>query len=115
MSYTVSSSSALDLPTPLARVLEQTETVQGVVEQSADELLVIHAVLKQELPENLQTGDVAQALQRTDELEIKISDTAQELAQVNAVLAQEIDQRVDLERELAATKAALVLARDQVT
>ena len=115
MSDTVSSSSALDLPTPLARALEQTETAQGVVEHSADELLVIHAVLKQELPENLQTGDVAQALQRTDELEIKISDTAQELAQVNAVLAQEIDQRVDLERELAAIKAALVLARDQVT
>ena len=115
MSDTVSSSSALDLPTPLARALEQTETAQSVVEQSAAELVVIHAVLMQELPAHMQTGDVAQALQKTDELEIKISDTAQELAQVNAVLAQEIDQRVDLERELAATKAALVLARDQVT
>ena len=105
---------ATDPPTPLARALEQTETAQSVVEQSAAELVIIHAVLKQELPENLQTGDVAHALQRTDELEIKINDTAQELAQVNEVLAQEIDERVDLERELAATKAALVLARDQV-
>ena len=113
MSDIVSSSSALDLPTPLASALEQSETAQSVVEQSAGELVIIHAVLKQELPESLQTGEVAHALQRTDELEIKINDTAQELAQVNKVLAQEIDERVDLEHELAATKAALVLARDQ--
>lgn len=106
-------SSAIEEPTPLERALEQNETAQTVVEQSAAELVIIHAVLKQELPENLQTGDVAHALQRTDELEIKINDTAQELAQVNEVLAQEIDERVDLERELAATKAALVRAIDQ--
>ena len=97
----------------MERALEQNETAQTVVEQSAAELVIIHAVLKQELPENLQTGDVAHALQRTDELEIKINDTAQELAQVNEVLAQEIDERIDLERELAATKAALVRAIDQ--
>ena len=113
MSDTVSSSSALDLPTPLARALEQTETAQSVVEQSAAELVVIHAVLMQELPAHMQVGEVAHALERTDELEIRIHDTAQELAQVNKVLAQEIDERVDLEDELAATKAALVLARDQ--
>ena len=113
MSDVVSSPSALDLATPLARALEQTETAQRVVEQSADELVIIHAVLKKELPESLQTGEVAHALQRTDELEVKINATAQELAQVNKALAQEIDERVDLEHELAATKAALVQARDQ--
>ena len=98
---------------PLERALEQNETAQAVVEQSAVELLVINTVLKQEIPDDVQTGDVAQALQRTDALEIKISDTAQELAQVNEVLAQEIDQRFELEQELADTKAALVQAKDQ--
>ena len=107
-------SSANDAPNPLARALEQTETAQSVVEQSAAELVVIHAVLMQELPAHIQIGEVAHALQRTDELEVKINDTAQELAQVNKALAQEIDERVDLERELAATRAALVLARHQV-
>ena len=106
-------SSGIDAPTPLARALEKNETAQNVVEQSAAELVMIHAVLKQELPDHLQTGEVAHALQRTDELEVKINDTAQELAQVNEVLAQEIDERVDLELELAATKAALVRARDR--
>lgn len=108
-------SSAAATPTPLARALDQNETVKEAVEQSADELLVINTVLKQEIPDHVQTGEVAQALQKTDELETKINDAAQELAQVNEALAQEIDERADLERELAATKAALIQARDQLT
>jgi C4-dicarboxylate-specific signal transduction histidine kinase len=93
--------------TPLERALDQNEHALNTVGQSATELLVIHTVLAQEIPDRLQTGDVAQALQRTDELETKISDAAQELAQVNEVLAHEIGERVDLERELVAAKAAL--------
>jgi len=114
MSVPAPQSSASQFPTPLARALEQNETALDSVGQSAVELAVIHAVLKQEIPDHVQIGDVAQALQRTDELETKISDTAQELAQVNEVLAQEIDERADLERELAATKAALVQVKDDL-
>ena len=113
MSEQPSTSSPTAQPTPLARALDQNETVKDTVEQSAAELLLINAVLKQEIPDHVQTGEVAQALQKTDELEIKINDTAQELAQVNEVLAQEIDERADLERELAATKAALAQATDK--
>ena len=76
---------------------------------------MINAVLKQEIPHHVQTGDVAHALQRTDELEVKISDAVHDLAEVNEVLGQEIDQRVDLERELAETKAALVEAQNSLT
>lgn len=95
---------------PLAQALDMNEAVKDVVEQSATELVVINAVLKQEIPDHIQVGDVAQALQRTDDLEVKITDTVQELAQVNEVLAQEIDQRVELEKELAETKVALAEA-----
>ena len=73
---------------------------------------MINAVLKQEIPDGLQVGDVAYALERTDELEVKITDIAQELAEVNEVLAQEIEQRVDLERELMQTRAALASAQN---
>ena len=83
------------------------------VEKSADELLLIHAVLKQEIPDHAQSGAVVKALEKTDALETKISDAAHELAQVNQVLAQEIEERVDLEDELAATKAALQKAKSQ--
>jgi C4-dicarboxylate-specific signal transduction histidine kinase len=94
-------------PSPLAGALNQNQTVQSDLEDSAAELLLIHAVLKKEVPEHVQTGEVADALQKADDLETKISDTAQDLAEVNGVLAQEIDARADLESELTATKAEL--------
>ena len=107
-------SSPAEVSTPLARALDQNETVKDTVQQSAAELLLVNAVLKHEIPDHIQTGEVAQALQKTDELENKISDTVEDIAHVNQVLAQEIGERVDLERELEATKAALAQARDQL-
>ena len=98
---------------PLERALDQNENIKAAVVQSADELLVIHAVLQQEIPAHVQTGDVAQALQKTNALESTIQDTAVDLAQVNQLLVQEINERDALERELAATKAALAQAKDQ--
>ncbi|WP_092001590.1 hypothetical protein [Polaromonas sp. OV174] len=97
--------------TPLERALDQNEAVKDTVAQSADELLVINTVLKQEIPDQLQTGEVAQALQKTDQLEIRIQASAEDLAQVNQVLEQEIDERASLEKELKKTKAALAQAK----
>lgn len=95
---------------PLVRALEQNEAAAGAVEKSADELMVINAVLQQEIPEHAKTGDVAHALKKTDQLEVQIQDTAQELASVNVALAQEIAERNELEDELAITKALLAKA-----
>ena len=92
---------------PLQRALDQNVAATATVMQSADELLVINTVLKQELPDDVQTGEVAQALQKTDALEVKIHDTAQDLAEVNQALSQEIAERTALEQQLAATQAAL--------
>lgn len=108
-----SSSSATPAAVSLVRALDQNEAVRETVEQSANELLVINAVLKQELPNEVVAGEVAQALLKTDELETRIHESAEDLAQVNQVLAQEIDERAGLERELARTKAALVKARSE--
>ncbi|MDB5891483.1 MAG: hypothetical protein JWP47_2314 [Polaromonas sp.] len=88
------------------------EAVKEKVEHSAAELVVINAVLKQEVPPEVQTGDVAQALEKTDLLEIKINEAAQELEEVNKVLAEEVEQRRSLERELAEVKTALVEASE---
>ncbi|MBA3595746.1 MAG: hypothetical protein M3Q12_09760 [Pseudomonadota bacterium] len=98
---------------PLSRALDQSESVQETVEQSANELLVINAVLKQNWPNEVQAGEVAQALRKTDELENRIHDSAEDLAQVNQVLAQEISEREELERELARTKVALSRAKSE--
>ncbi len=100
-------------PSSLERVLVHNEAIQDTVEQSAAELCVIHAVLKQEVPAHVQTGDVAQALQKTDELESRIQSSADDLAQVNQALKEEISARADLERQLASTQAALDQAQGQ--
>lgn len=109
--HSIASSSAG--ATPLERALDQNEAVKDTVEQSANELFVINTVLKQELPNEAQSADVAQALRKSDELETKIQESAEDLAQVNQVLEQEIDERADLERELEKTKAALANAKAQ--
>ena len=95
----------------LTLALGQNETIQEAVEQSATEMVVINAVLKQEVPEELQTGDVAQALRKTDELESRMQTSADELAHVNEALKHEIGERAELERQLAQTEAELARAR----
>lgn len=98
---------AKDSPKPLVKALHQNGFVKETVKQSADELLVINAVLKHGIPDHAQTGDVAQALEKTEAIEDKIQTSAEELASVNKLLENEIDERIDLERELLSTKAAL--------
>lgn len=97
--------------TPLARALDQNEAIKDTVEQSASELAVINAVLQQELPNPVVKGEIAQALKKADAMEGRIQDAAQDLAEVNQALEAEIGERVDLERELEATKAALADAK----
>ena len=46
-----------------------------------------------------------------EQLEGKIQESAADLAHVNELLEQEIGERADVERELAATKAALAKAQ----
>lgn len=94
-------------PSSLERALDHNTSIKDAVEQSAAELCVIHAVLKQEVPVHLQAGDVAQALQKTEELEGRIQSSADDLAQVNDALKQEITERAELEHQLALAQAAL--------
>ena len=93
--------------TALARALEHNESIQETVEQSAAELCMISTVLKQEVPAQAQTGDVAQALQKADEIENRIQSSAEELAHVNQLLKDELKAREELERQLALTQARL--------
>lgn len=90
------------------QALHQNDSVQETVKQSADELLVINAVLKHNIPDEVQRGDVAQALEITEDIEDRIQTSAQELETVNKLLEHEIDERIELERDLLATKAALL-------
>jgi C4-dicarboxylate-specific signal transduction histidine kinase len=102
------SESAVSSHTPsLARARDQSAAIQGTVQDSASELAVINAVLKQELPDALQKGEIAQALQKAEEMEGRIHDAAEDLNEVNQLLEDEIGEREYLERKLEATQAAL--------
>ena len=95
---------------PLAQALEKNDSVEESVKQSADELMLVNAVLQLEIPGRAHSEDVAVALEKVDDIKEVIQESAQELATVNELLEGEIDERIDLERELMATKAALARA-----
>ncbi len=102
------SSVSISSARPLVKALHQNNTVKETVKKSADELLVINAVLKHGIPDHAQTGDVARALEKTEVIEDTIQASAEDMGTVNTLLEHEIDERIILERELLATKAALV-------
>lgn len=95
---------------PLLKALHQNDGVEEVVKESADDLLVVNAVLKKGIPVQVQTGDLAQALEKTEHIEDKIQESADELTEVNQLLKHEVDERIALERELLAAQIALAEA-----
>ena len=96
---------------PLVQALAQNGAVKTTVEQSADELLVVNAVLQKSIPGKAQSHDVAVALQKSENIGDAIAESADELQAVNELLAHEVDERILLERELLKTKAALAKAQ----
>ena len=96
---------------PLVQALAQNDAVKATVEQSADELLVVNAVLQKSIPSKAQSHDVAAALHKSENIGDAIAESADELEAVNELLAHEVDERILLERELLKTKAALAKAQ----
>ncbi|MGJ7495976.1 hypothetical protein ACSFA8_12920 [Variovorax sp. RT4R15] len=92
---------------PLDAALAQTQDVQARLNSGAQELFVIKEVLKQELPADARTGDVAQALEKHDALEEAVQECADDLEDVSQALAQEVARREKLEKKLTETRADL--------
>lgn len=81
--------------TSLDRTLQKSEQVAVDVQRAADNLAVVNTVLEQELPEEVQVGEVAQAIEHTNQLEEKLTRSAEKLAEVNAALSKEIEKRLE--------------------
>ncbi len=94
--------------TSLDRTLAKSEQVAADVKRASDNLAVVSTVLGQELPEEVQVGEVAQAIEHTSQIEEKLAKSAQKLAEVNAALSEEIEKRLEVTAErdesLALTK-----------
>ena len=93
-----------DGPT-LDQAAGKTGAVAADVQRASEDLLVINTVLEQELPDELQVGEVAQAIEHTGHLEKKLAESAESLAEVHAVLAQEVEKRKVVTAQRDASRA----------
>jgi hypothetical protein len=85
--------------TSLHRTLQKSEQVAADVQRASDNLAVVNTVLEQELPQEVQVGEVAQAIEHTSQLEQKLAKSAEKLAEVNAALSEEIEKRIEATAE----------------
>jgi diguanylate cyclase (GGDEF)-like protein len=76
--------------TSLARVLEQSEHVKNLVEESAEALSSCNKVLKQELAHEDPPPCIENALEKSEAAESKVQEASNELTDVNRALEGEI-------------------------
>ena len=93
--------------TLLDDALSKTQKVQERLTSGAQEIFVLGEVLKQELPADVVTGDVAHALEKHDALEEAVQECADDLEDVTKALAKEVAQRELLERKLQEAEQAV--------
>lgn len=94
-----------DVGDDLKRPLQKTQAVSADLESASSHAMVIGTVLAQELPQDVQVGEVAQAIEQTEELKDKLAESAQTLTEVSAELEQEIEKRHEAAKQLDASRA----------
>lgn len=70
----------------LESAIDKAKEVAAEIQQAADNLAVVNTVLQDQIPEDIQTGEVAQALGQSDEVEKTITKSAEVLNEVNTEL-----------------------------
>ena len=86
----------------LTKVLGQTKEVKGLVDEAAQELSSVNAVLKQELEVLQPPPGIEKALEKSEAVENIVQDAADKLSIVNAALKDEVHERHALEVQLVA-------------
>ena len=89
----------------LLETLEKTEAITADVQHASQQLAVVNVVLEENLPDEVQVGDVAQAISQTGELEKKLAESAQALAEVSQALEYEIEKHEEAVAQLADARA----------
>jgi len=78
---------------PVQHALDQSKDVKQAVEQAADELAVVHAVLDKEVAEAERSEEVDRAIAQTDRIEKKLSASAERLERVVETLDAEVRKK----------------------
>ncbi len=98
----------------LENAQKKTRAVKAEIERAADQAAVIGTVLAQELPDEVQVGEVAGAIEQTEALEEKLTKSAEALADVTAELEQEIAQGRATAKKLDQSEARVERLSDQI-
>lgn len=102
------------MTSPLASVLNDSEQIQVKVEECAQELSSVNAVITNEIIDHLPLALIEQALQQSEQVEDKVQECADDLSLVNQALTDEINQRRKLERKLAVSQFELADTRAEL-
>lgn len=95
----------------LTKVLDKTEHVKDLVEQSATELATINQSFKQEMALAAPSLNLHKALERSRAVEQKVQDASGKLAIVTHALEAEVTERQELHLQLAEATELEVIAR----
>jgi len=86
----------------LTKVLVQSEHIENLVKESAEELSSVNAGIKEEIANQDSPSALEDALEKSEAVEGKVQDASDKLSVVNLALKEEIEERHLLEGKLAA-------------
>jgi len=86
----------------LTKVLVQSEHIENLVKESAEELSSVNAGIKEEIANQDSPSALEVALEKSEAVEGKVQDASDKLSVVNLALKEEIEERHLLEGKLAA-------------
>lgn len=96
---------------PLKKALDQNEEIQENVEESAEKLSSVNAVLKNDDKVTPPFPTVEEVIAQNEEAEKKVAKAAEDLEQVNTQLTQQVAERTDIESELRQIKKDILKLR----
>ena len=86
----------------LTKVLVQSEHIENLVKESAEELSSVNTGIKEEIANQDSPSGLEDALEKSEAVEGKVQDASDKLSVVNLALKDEIEERHSLEGKLAA-------------
>jgi diguanylate cyclase (GGDEF)-like protein len=98
----------------LVDALTHSAQIEARVEECADEISSISALLKEDITPQNALRDAEQALAQSEQVRQKIEQCAEELHSLNAALSQEMRERRKSERALAGMQVRLIGAQIDV-
>lgn len=103
-----------DAAQALVGALSQSAQIEARVEECAEEISSITAVLKEEMTPRHTSRDAEQALAQSEQVRQKIEQCAEELHSLNVALSKEMRERRKSERALAGMQVRLIGAQIDV-